>query len=324
VVTALAEVAAYVPPQRVPIESLAPELGLSPMQVKLFRRYHGLAEVSRDSGRSLLELLTCAAGQLNGLRGQRERVRYVLYARSMPVVAPFPLNPLHELSERLRLGHAIAFTVTHQACATSLLAIHLAGRLLAADDDPDALALVVAGEKAYTRVAQIVPETSLFAEASAACLVSQGGPRDRLLAYAVQSRGEFDGDPAEQPGLLAKFQSAYPAMFAEVIAAAVAEAGLRLSDVSLILPHNVNLVSWRRVCREMDFPVAKVLLDNVPSVGHGFCADAFINYRTAVTRGLLGAGDHYVIAAAGAALGATFSAMVFQHLLNGHQEEVGK
>jgi 3-oxoacyl-[acyl-carrier-protein] synthase-3 len=312
-VTALAEVTAYVPSQRVPIASLGPELGLSPMQVKVFQRYHGLAEVSRDPDRSLLDLLECATGQLTLLREQPERVRYVLYARSMPVVAPFPLNPLHELSGRLGLGHAVAFTLTHQACATSLLAIDLAGRMLAADGDRDALALVVAGEKAFTRMARIVPQTSVFAEASAACLVSQDGPRDRLLAYAAQSRGEFDGDPAENPDLLSGFQSEYPAALAEVIAAAVAGAGLRLDDVSLILPHNVNLVSWRRVCQTLNYPVAKVLLDNVTSVGHGFCADAFINYRTAAARDLLGAGDRYVIAAAGAALGATFSAMVFQH-----------
>jgi 3-oxoacyl-[acyl-carrier-protein] synthase-3 len=283
------------------------------MQVKVFQRYHGLAEVSRDPGRSLLDLLTCATGQLTLLREQRERVRYVLYARSMPVVEPFPLNPLHELAGRLGLGHAVAFTLTHQACATSLLAIDMAGRMLAADGDQDALALVVAGEKAFTRMARIVPETSVFAEASAACLVSQDGPRDRLLAFAACSRGEFDGDPAENPDLLASFQSEYPAALAEVIAAAAAGAGLRLDDVSLILPHNVNLVSWRRVCRMLGFPVAKVLLANVPSVGHGFCADAFINYRTAAARGLLGAGDRYIIAAAGAALGATFSAMVFEH-----------
>jgi 3-oxoacyl-[acyl-carrier-protein] synthase-3 len=312
-VTALAEVAAYVPSRRVPIESLAADLGLRPMQVKVFRRYHGLAEVSRDPDRSLLELLMCGARQLRSLDGQRERVRYLLYARSMPVVAPFPLNPLHELSHRLGLDHAVAFTVTHQACATSLQAIHLAGQLLAADGDTDALALVVAGEKAYTRVAQLVPETSFFAEASAACLVSQGGPRDRLLAYAAESRGEFDSDLAEQPELLGRFQEEAPAALATVITVAVKEAGLRLADVSLILPHNVNKVSWRRVCRLLDYPVEKVLLDNVASIGHAFCADAFINYQAAAERGLLGIGDSYVIAAAGAALGATFSAMVFQH-----------
>ena len=311
--TALAEVAAYVPEQRVTIESLGPQLDLTPMQVKVFRRYHGLSEVSRDPDRSLLGLLTSAADQLSGLRSDRERIRYVLYARSMPVVAPFPLNPLHELSARLGLGHAVAFTVTHQACATSLHAIHLAGQFLAADGDTDALALVVAGEKAYTRVARIVPETSFFAEASAACLVSHAGPRDRLLAYAAQSRGEFDRDPDEQPDLLGQFQEASPAALAGVITLAVKRAGLRLADVRLILPHNVNKVSWRRVCRLLDYPVQQVLLDNVASVGHGFCADAFINYRTMAERGLLRAGDSYVIAAAGAAPGATFSAMVFEH-----------
>ena len=39
--TALAEVAAYVPAQRVTISSLAPELGLTPMQVKVFRATTG-------------------------------------------------------------------------------------------------------------------------------------------------------------------------------------------------------------------------------------------------------------------------------------------
>ena len=311
--TALAEVATYVPDRRVPIETLGPDLGLTPMQVKVFRRYHGLSEVSRDPERSLLDLLASAAARLAGLPGQRRRVRYVLHARSMPVAAPFPLNPLHELCDRLGLGHAVAFTVTHQACATGLHAIQLAGQLLAADRDPDALALVLAGEKAYTRVAQIVPETSFFAEAAAACLVRPGGRPNRLLAYAAQSRGEFDGDPAAQPDLLGQFQEASASALAQVITVALAEAGLRPADARLILPHNVNKVSWRRVARLLDYPLANVLLDNIAPIGHAFCADAFINYQTAAERGLLQPGDRYVIAAAGAAPGATFSAMVFQH-----------
>jgi 3-oxoacyl-[acyl-carrier-protein] synthase-3 len=44
-----------------------------------------------------------------------------------------------------------------------------------------------------------------------------------------------------------------------------------------------------------------------------FCADAFVNYQTACARDLLRPGDHYLVAAAGAGLGATFSAMVFEH-----------
>ena len=75
----------------------------------------------------------------------------------------------------------------------------------------------------------------------------------------------------------------------------------------------MNTVAWKRVCTRTGYPMAQVLLDNVATYGHVFCADAFINYQTAMARGLLRPGDYYVVAAAGAGRGATFSAMVFQH-----------
>jgi 3-oxoacyl-[acyl-carrier-protein] synthase III len=310
-VTALEAVATYLPPGRVPIEDLAGELELSPMQIRLFKRFHGLAEVPRDPGGTLLDLLLAATARLDALAGREHDVRYVLHARSMPVVVPYPLNPLHELCRKLGLGHAVAFTVTHHACATGPLAVDMAGRLLAADGDPDALALVLTGEKAFTRDAQIVPETSLFGEAAAACLVRWDGPRDRLLAYASRIRGGFDGRLEISPELMAQFQREYPASLTEVMLAAVTQAGLRLDDVSLLLPHNVNVVSWQRLCRRIGFPLDRVLLDNVPVTGHAFCADLFLNYQTAVQRGLLHRGDRYLVAAAG--VGATFSAMIFEH-----------
>jgi 3-oxoacyl-[acyl-carrier-protein] synthase III len=311
-VTSLEAVAAYLPSRRVPIEDLADQLGLTSMQVRVFRRYHGLSEVCRDDG-TLLDLLRAATSRLDALRGHEHQVRYVLYARSMPVAVPYPGNPLHELCRELGLGHAVAFTVTHQACAAGLLAVDLAGRLLDSDGDPDARALVIAGEKAFTRIAQLVPETSIFAEGSSACLVRPGGQRDRLLSYACRVRGEYDGGPGERRELAARFQQDFPRTLSEVIAAAVAQAGLRLQDIRLILPHNVNKVSWRLLCKATGFPVERVLLDNVPTAGHSFCADPFINHQSAVAGGRLRPGDPYLVGAAGAGPGATFSAMVFEH-----------
>jgi 3-oxoacyl-[acyl-carrier-protein] synthase III len=309
-VTALEAVATYVPDRQVPIEQLAGDLGLTDMQVRVFKRFLGLAYVRRDPDRSLLDLLLAAASGLDALRGREHQVRYVLHARATPVEAPYPVNPLHELCRELGLGHAIAFTVTHHGCASQLLAIDIAGRLLAAGDDPDALALVLAGEKAFTRDAQLMPGISVFGEAAAACLVRPDGPRDRLLAYATSVRGEFDGRFTDFPEISARYEQEYPAALAAVMLAAVEQAGLSLEEISLILPHNVNLLSWRRLCRRIGYPAERVLLDNVPVTGHTFCADSFINYATAARRGLLRPGDRYLIAAGG---GATFSAMVCQH-----------
>ncbi|MCE6996433.1 3-oxoacyl-ACP synthase [Saccharothrix sp. S26] len=308
--TALDAVSVYTPAFRVPLEDLAEPLGLTDIQVRLFRRFHGLDRIRFDPDRSLGELLRAAVDGLTALRGREDRVRYVVHGRAMPVVAPYPHNPLHDLCRELGLGHALAFTVTQQSCASGLLAVELAGRLLAADPTEGALALVLTGEKAFTRDAQLLPGTSLFGEGSAACLVSADGPRDRLLSYACAQRGEFDAEFGEQSE---RFQREYRSSLAEVMRRAVAEAGLALDDIRLVLPHNVNVVTWQRLCLLMDFPVQRVLLSNVPDHGHLFCADAFANHRTATEGGLLREGDHYLVATVGAGAGATFSAMVFQH-----------
>jgi 3-oxoacyl-[acyl-carrier-protein] synthase-3 len=215
------------------------------------------------------------------------------------------------LCQAFGLGHAVSFTVTHLACATSLLAIDVAGRLLAADADDGALALVVAGEKTFTRDAQYVPGTSIFGEGAAACLVSADGARNRVLSYASSIRGEFDGRLDALPEMASRFEKEYPLALADAIGAALSQAGVSLEEISVILPHNVNALSWQRLCRRIGFPADRVVLENVPVTGHAFCADSFINYTTAADRGLLRPGRKYLFGAAG--LGAAFSAMVVEH-----------
>jgi 3-oxoacyl-[acyl-carrier-protein] synthase III len=311
--TALEAVSVYLPPERIPVERLAGPLGLTEMQVKLFRRFHGLREVGRDPDASPQHLLMKAVAGLDGLRGQEHRVRYVLYARTMPVVVPYPANPLHEVCQALGLGHALAFTVTHQSCASGLLAIDVAGRLLAADGaDGQAgpLALVLSGEKAFTREAQMFADTTIFGEGASACLVSAFGARDRMLAYASNVRGEFDSATGAND---ARLQREYRPSLAEVMRQALDEAGVTLDDIRVVLPHNVNMVTWQRMCLLLKFPRDRVLTDNIPTSGHMFCADMFANYKTACERGLLRPGDRYLAAAVGAGGAATFAAMVFEH-----------
>jgi len=293
--TAIEAVACYLPRQ----------------QVRLFKRFLGLAEIRLDPGGSLVDLLRAGVAGLEELRGREHLVRYVMHARVMPVVVPYPLNPLRELCRSLGLSHAVSFAVTHHACASAMLAIDLAGRLLAADGDKDALALILAGEKAFTRDAQLLPGISVFGEAAAACLVRSEGPRDRILAYASSTRGEFFGRLDDKPGMATRYEEEYPASLGGVIQAALSRAGLGIEEITLLLPHNVNVMSWRKLCRRIGLPVDRVLLDNVPVTGHAFCVDAFLNYTTAAARGLLRPGVRYVIAGAG--LGATFSAMVVEH-----------
>jgi 3-oxoacyl-[acyl-carrier-protein] synthase-3 len=310
--TALRAVSAYLPEQRVTIAELAEPLALTPSQVQVLKRIQGLSEVRRHAeGETLVDLLAAAVAGVRGLAGHEHLVRYVIYARGVPVTTPFPANPLHELCRRTGLAHATAFTVTHHACATSLLAVDLAGRLLLADGDPDALALIVAGETVFTHDVELAPEARVFGEGAGACLVSASGPADRLLSYVSRQRGDLDHWLPDRPDQAERFAKEYRPMVGEVVRLAVKQAGLELDDIALMLPHNVNVRSWRGVCTLLGFPFDRVLLDNVSKVGHTFAADLFINHRTAVERGLLRPGDRYLVVAAG--YGAVFSAMIFEH-----------
>jgi 3-oxoacyl-[acyl-carrier-protein] synthase-3 len=310
--TTMDAVAAYLPERRVPIGELAGELEMSATQVRVLQRFNGFAEVRRQrQGETLLDLLCGAATALESLRGREHLVRYVLHARGLPVVAPYPLNPVHEVAQRLGLLGAVTVAVTQHACASGLLAIDLAGRLLAADGEPGALALVLAGEQIFTQDRRLTPDQRVFGEGAGACLVSADGPGDRMLSYAVSQRGDLDHWGPAGAEAMALFARDYTDLLGEVVLAAVARAGLALADIALVLPHNVNVVSWRRVCRRLDLPIGKVLLDNVALVGHTPSADTFINYATAAGQGRLRDGERYLVAAAG--LGSIFSAMVFEH-----------
>jgi 3-oxoacyl-[acyl-carrier-protein] synthase-3 len=310
--TALREVAGYLPERRVSLEELLGDWQLPASTIETLRRSYGYSEVRRQkAGETLLDLLAAAARGLSTLSANESRVRYVLYARTVPVSLPHPLNPLPELCAQLGLPGATAFAVSHHGCASGLLAVDIAGRLLAMDGDPDALALIVAGEQVFTLDEMLRPEAQIFGEASAACLVAADGAHDRVLSYATLQRGDLDHWAPDGGDYAERFAKEYAVLMGEVIGTAAGRAGLRPDELRVILPHNINVRSWRKVCQQVGLPTSVVLLDNVPLLGHTFAADSFLNYRTAVDSGLLAAGDRYLIVSAG--YGAIFSAMVLEH-----------
>ncbi len=307
--TAIVAVSSYLP-KTVPVEAVAAELGLTDRKVQFLRRYYGLSEICRTD-ESEVDILVAAATGLDSFAAQRDRIRYVVRAKTVPISAPYPISPLTEVCDTLGLAHARAITLTEHACAAGLLAVDVCGTLLAADGDPDALALILVGEKAFTSIAQMIPDVALMGEGAAAALVRGVGARDRLLGYATRTHGGTDGAVILDTAGAVEFRRIYADALAEVTHAALAEAKLSVEDVDLMLPHNVNRISWARVSDIVGVPLDRIFLDNVAHTGHCFCADTFINHRTATESGRLRVGDVYVMVSVG--LGSVFSAMVFRH-----------
>lgn len=307
--TALREVAAYIPPT-VPLEALSQRLGLSAQQTRIFRRMHGLDRIAMADDETWTDLLLAAAAGLHGLGPAAASVRYVIAGSTIPCAVPRNLRPLADVSNKFGLSNAVSFSITEFACAAGLMAVDLAGRLLTADGDPDAMALVFAGEKAITPGIQHVPQTTIMGEAAAACLVTAGGAADRVLSYATSTHGQYYREQ-DDPEAAAAFRRVYPGLVADVATEAVRQAGLGWDDIHIVLPHNVNRVSWVQVTNLLGLPLDRIYLDLVPAYGHCFAADPFLNYLAARDAGRLATGRPYLMVAAG--LGAVASAMVLCH-----------
>jgi 3-oxoacyl-[acyl-carrier-protein] synthase III len=321
--TSLAEVACHIPGKSESLAEAGARLGMRRFEQRVFEKILGLRDIRVAPNRTYADRLVDAAEELQGLRGNEDRIAYFIAARTFRDVTTPSDAPVHEAADRLGLRRAIAFTVTEHACASGLLALWTAGWLLR-EEEPGAMALLVTGETAP--VANFYqPHVTIMGDGTAACLIRADDHHDRLLSYAFEMSpgiGEIlEMAVSRSPDMMDvihkyssisvdEFATQYTGKVVRVIREALADAGIGLDQVSLILPQNINRISWVRICRRLNYPVESVMLDNVPIVGHCYAADNFINYTEALRQGLLRPGEYYIMVSVG--MGGGFAAMVFQ------------
>ncbi|MEU7070885.1 3-oxoacyl-[acyl-carrier-protein] synthase III C-terminal domain-containing protein [Streptomyces narbonensis] len=315
----LERIESYLPERSVRIEELGERLGLRRAELGVFRKFYGLDTLRFDPELPLLDLLRPAVRGALAALPEGGRVDYLAYAHTTQAVAPADVDIAQAVGEDLGLTGTgtEAFGLSHQACVSSLGAIEVLGELLRAEGAEGAYALMVTGEQAYSPIVQHVPNTSIMADAAASCLITLDGEGDVVRSFATRTLGEY----AQWLELTAEqntqFGEQYGSRIAEVIHQAVAEAGLTLDDVDLVIPHNVNKLAWRQTIKELGVAPEKVFLDNVPRYSHTFASDVFVNYTTLRDEGRLVDGAHYLLVSVG--LGATFGAMVITHRAGGEK-----
>ncbi|GAA2786263.1 3-oxoacyl-[acyl-carrier-protein] synthase III C-terminal domain-containing protein [Saccharopolyspora taberi] len=304
----LERIESHLPGRTVGVGEVAAGLGLSKAKLSVFQKVHGLRSLRMDPDLPLLDLVLPAAQRVVQSVAEPSRIRYVVHAHATHEVTP-PLAELPaEIRDALGLTGAEAFGLTQQNCAVGLGAIDVAEALLHAEPDPDARVLVVTGEKPFSRLIQLLPNTAIMGEAAAAYLVALDGEGSPVLSQVNRTLGEYAELISLPPEELARFGKQYAPVLAEVIREAIAAAGLEFSDIELVIPHNVNMLAWRQTIDELRIPPGRVFLDNIGRYSHCFASDVFVNCATLRDAGRLTEGAHYVLASVGA--GASFNAAV--------------
>ena len=307
----LGEVGTYIPSNRVPLADLQNYLGINRSQREIFSRFHNIQRIPVMKDAVTEDLLRPAVENLfSRIDVGPKDVGTIIYCHTIQQVAPFPHSPLRKIQSEFGMEGAESFSLTMQNCASSITAMDLLRRRFQSKPQ-EKYAMVITGERAFSPSVQHIPHTTIMGEGATAVLFQNFGDKDEVLGVKQKTLGKFSGGVGLDAATLREFEEKYVPTLVEIMGAALKEAKLEWNDLACILPHNINLSSWKRVAKAANYPMEKIYLKQLPEQGHCFCSDVFLNYRSAVDEGFLKKGDHYLLASVG--LGATFAAAVLRH-----------
>lgn len=287
-------------------------LGLSNEEAHLFHKVYGLQCIPRSNRANFYALIKRVIQQLLDRSPiDNAHIYYLVHAHTGMALSAFGHNLLQRLKHELSLGDAIAFGSQGHKCATGLLSLSYIDALLQGHSDPKASAVLIMADTIFTPSMEKISGNCLMGEGVAAVLMSRQPYAHRLIRLAVSVKPDFYRGLWLSQEESKQFSHSYVRWLTEVMEELLKAQGLTWENIQLILPHNVNIVSWRRVATQLQIPIEKIFLHNVSRYAHCFGADNIMNYCDALDQGLLKPGDYYLMVSVG--LGATFAAGLFYY-----------
>ncbi|MCX7120555.1 MAG: hypothetical protein NTZ67_02070 [Gammaproteobacteria bacterium] len=298
-----------IPSKFVSIMDLERKTQLKKDTLLIYKLIYGLNEIPVYDEGNLFSLLKIPLEKLLSTMNNISKIKYLIYVHTTGVLLPFGESVLNKLKKTYQLDSAIAFSMTMQKCVSYFKALELLSVLFS--DSSNFLAIVMTGEVAFTPLLRVVPGSSIVGDAATASLFSNNAGSHQLLSVINRlmpgyAKGIYLADDE-----IRMFDSKFTQYMVNVISDALARCQISLNKIKLILPHNINLPTWKKIAISLNFPIDKVYLKNVAKYGHTFCSDHVINLHSALSENRLKKGDYYLMAGCG--MGFYFSAAVFSY-----------
>ena len=305
----LSSLAVNLPAKKLNIGSDHEALGIGRLESRVFQRLYGF-ESCPVSEQSEPDLLCAAVEQLlKSTHTDPREIGCVLHAHTGPNIGPHGDQLLHQLKHRLGLAHARCFGTQLNKCVSVVTAFDLMSHLLISGQQKG---IIVIGEVADSRELRVL-DSAVVGDVGLAVLVDTEGQENRILAQAIDVHDQYAMgiwmDGASQ--LSRDYDNSYQHNLVAVINRVLKEASIDLSDIKLILPHNVNIQIWKKAIPVLGVAEERVYLHNIAKFAHCFGADILMNYQSAIHEGRLQRGDLCLMVTVG--VGGVFGACVIRH-----------
>jgi 3-oxoacyl-[acyl-carrier-protein] synthase-3 len=197
-----------------------------------------------------------------------------------------------------RLQHALAldaagvFGLDQLACTTLFSAVRVAAALCASEG---LRRVMCVASDFYPADAGREAIFNCTSDAAVALLVEAPAERNRVRAVTQVTKGFYWDAPLLKNEIVASY---FPT-FKHVVGETLARAGWRVSDVDIVLPHNVSRRSWDILLRLLDLPSDRLFDRNIARHGHTLAGDNFINLADALSCGAARPGDKALLVSYG-------------------------
>lgn len=208
-----------------------------------------------------------------------------------------------QLADDTGLSHSRPLAMSQQGCGGLFSAVDISRSILRASSKQAVLCVVM----------DVLPSSqreimyNVMSDAAGAFLVEKNSEKNTIIDCHQQFQSYYwDAKEREQELL-----SAYFPMAQQTIKQCLDEAGLEISDIDWIVPHNINVRSWHVLAGLLEISVEKVWMQNISRVGHTVSCDHIINLSDMEDQSVIQKGDTLLLFTFG--FGANWSCLLLEY-----------
>lgn len=303
---ALETFSVYIPNEKIMIENLGIETGLTPEVLRIYKLFYGLQTISVYKIGNVFSLLKKV---IDPIYFDDQTIDYLVYLHTSDWVVPYGQSIVENLTKHYKWNALYSFELSFARCVSYFSLLELLQMIF--KKNTHRRALVLTGEIAFTPALRVVPQSTIVSDAATAAIWSAQAKDHFLISVVNYFLKGFHQGIYLSSDQLADFDLVFIDRMVLVIQECLSNAKISLNSVRYILPHNVNIPTWIKISKKLSIPISRIYLKNIPEIGHAFCSDHLINLSSILQENLLKKGDYYIMAGCG--MGFILSAALFRY-----------